>query len=395
MTLHFEDSNVAVTRQLKILIYGGPGSGKTWFAIHAPTPLIFDTESSTDAYRGRADMPHFIVAKSAIPSEILPALETLQQQGAINGFKPETIVIDSFSVLWQVSQEAGQKIAERRAVNAKRNAEEARLAFGDWALIKRPVQRFYTQLINLPTHVIITARQKDLYDENTKEPKKIGETPDMERNAPYVFDLVLHLVLENGKRIGIIEKSRFPDFPPGKRIVNPTWDDFKALTMVGPGSGQIEDVDTAASAEAVSMEQSKPTPKTPPQRSPEPERITDDDYAPFTPTEFPAGRSEPESTPPLNGNELLSYQTLQQVIEAVITMSPDIDPADEKTAKYHAGGRIKKALGYETKVGWNVIFNCNIPVAEVFAAVEAYIAAQENANLDPDASITATKGEPF
>lgn len=117
--------------------------------------------------------------------------------------------------------------------------------------------------------------------------------------------------------------------------------------------------------------------------------------APSTSAPRPAPQAPaPLPQPPMHGDELLNAKTLPQVIDTVITMSPDIDPADEKNAKYHAGGRIKKALGYETKVGWNVIFNCNISVADVFAAVEDYIATQDEPDPDPDADM-ATIERPY
>lgn len=257
--LTFEKSTEPVARKLKVLIYGAPKMGKTWFSIHAPAPLVIDTESSTDAYRGRPDMPPFSVAKSAQPSEIIPVLEQLQGAGYIKAgkqtLKPETIVIDSFSVLWQVRQEAGQKLAETRAKRAGKSPDEAKVAFGDWSVIKKPINRLYNLLINMPVHVIITAREKDLYDEDTNQPKKIGHAPDIERNAPYVFDLVLRLVIENGARVGIVEGSRFAEFPPGTRVVNPSWQTFAHLARGEGAPSSLPDVDGAAEAEARTDEQ--------------------------------------------------------------------------------------------------------------------------------------------
>ncbi|GIL24647.1 MAG: hypothetical protein BroJett042_31600 [Bacteroidota bacterium] len=256
--LTFEKSTEPVARKLKVLVYGAPKTGKTWFSIHAPAPLVIDTESSTDAYRGRPDMPPFSVAKSAQPSEIIPVLEQLQKVGYIKAeqtLRPETIVVDSFSVLWQVRQEAGQKLAEARARKAGKSPDEAKVAFGDWSVIKKPINRLYNLLINMPVHVIITAREKDLYDEDTNQPKKIGHAPDIERNAPYVFDLVLRLVIENGARVGIVEGSRFAEFPPGTRVVNPSWQTFAHLARGEGAPSSLPDVDGAAEAEARTDEQ--------------------------------------------------------------------------------------------------------------------------------------------
>lgn len=251
--MDFVSSTKPVSRKLKILVYGAPKVGKTWFSIHTPSPLVFDTESSTDAYRGRADVPPFIVAKTASPVELLPVLEELQKTGKVKGagITPETLVVDSFSVLWQVRQEAGQRMAEERAKKKNRDTESARVAFGDWSLIKRPIQRLYTLLINMPMHVVITAREKPLYDDDTDQPKVIGQTPDIERNATYVFDIILRLFVENGKHMAEVEGSRYSQLPVGMRIVNPNWSHFEALTMAGDAPGEIPDADAAAESEAV------------------------------------------------------------------------------------------------------------------------------------------------
>jgi len=252
--MQFESSAQPVARRLKILVYGAPKVGKTWFAIHTPNPLIVDTESSTDAYRGRADLPPFTVAKTASPLEVTPLLEELHKTGAVRAgtalIRPQTLVIDSYSVLWQVRQEAGQRMAEERARTKKQDAEKARVAFGDWSLIKRPIQRHYTLLINMPLHVVITAREKALYDDNIDQPKIIGQQPDIERNAAYVFDIILRLCVENGQHVATVEGSRYSQLPVGMRLVNPTWEPFEALTMAGDTPGQMPDPVAAAEAEA-------------------------------------------------------------------------------------------------------------------------------------------------
>jgi len=254
MMLTFEDSTQPVQRKIKMLVYGGPKVGKTWFSVHAPAPLVFDTESSTDAYRGRPDFPPFKVAKTASARDLLPVLDELQAKGYIQAGKerlsPETVIIDSFSVLWQVRQEAGQKIAEKRAAEKKRSEETARIAFGDWSLIKRPIHNLYTQLINMPVHVIVTAREKALYDDNADQPKVIGQAPDIERNATYVFDLILRLAVESGKRTGYVEGSRFAEFPPGTRIENPSWQTFAHLASVEGAESKLPDIEQSAETEA-------------------------------------------------------------------------------------------------------------------------------------------------
>jgi len=249
--LTFTSSSKPVTRHIKLLLYGGPGTGKTHLALHAPTPLVIDTESSTDAYRGRSDIPEFWVAKSAQPSEILETLEHLAQHGSVGGITPQTLIVDSFSVLWQVRQEAGQKKAERHA----KNPDQARVSYYDWAWIKRPIQRLYTQLVNMPFNIILTAREKAVYDEikegNQTKLEIVDYVPDIERNAEYVFDLVLRLfVAADGKRQAEVRKSRFPAFSKGSIIDAPSWEMVAPLLLVGEEASVTPDVEAAAEAEA-------------------------------------------------------------------------------------------------------------------------------------------------
>lgn len=97
MALNIESSTKPVARSIKMLVYGDPGSGKTWFSIHAPNPLIIDTEASSDPYRGQPGMPEFQVTRTAQPGEIIEALEQFAGTGAIQGLKPDTLVVDSLA----------------------------------------------------------------------------------------------------------------------------------------------------------------------------------------------------------------------------------------------------------------------------------------------------------
>lgn len=236
----FEHSTTPITRRLKVLLYGASGTGKTWFALHAPSPLVIDTEGGTGAYRGRADLPPYTVAASASPRDIATLLERYVERGAVEAggetLRPETVVIDTFTALWLAAQGVGQRVAEARAAKYKRPAEEARLAFGDWGLIKRPIQRLYALLPTLPAHVIVTARLKDVYDGESGEAKKIDEAPDIERNAIYTFDVVIKLEeLAPGKRIGLVQKSRFGHaLPVGTRIPDPSWASLAHLVHSEP-----------------------------------------------------------------------------------------------------------------------------------------------------------------
>lgn len=249
--LKFASSSEPVTRHLKLLVFGGPGTGKTHQALHAPGPvLVMDTESSTDAYRGRPGIPDFLIAKTASPKDVLDVLAHLNAGKKINKIIPETVVIDSFTVLWQVRKEAGQKKADRNT----KAPEGGRISFYEWGWIKRPIQQLYTQLVNMPAHVVLTAREKAVYEEvqngGKTELKIVDFKPDVEKDAEYIFDLVLRLFIEDGTFKAQVYKTRFPDFYPGQILDDLNWDMLSGLAMVGGEAGIIPDADAAAESES-------------------------------------------------------------------------------------------------------------------------------------------------
>jgi hypothetical protein len=107
----------------------------------------------------------------------------------------------------------------------------------------------------MPLHVVVTAREKAIYDEvgNGAESKlEISDyVPDIERSAEYVFDLVLRFYLDGDKRKAKVYKSRFDAFPPGTIIEDPRWELFAPLAQVGgDAQGLMPDPIAAAEAEA-------------------------------------------------------------------------------------------------------------------------------------------------
>jgi hypothetical protein len=117
-------------------------------------------------------------------------------------------VIDPVTVLYETLQDA----AQHRRAEVRRDTE-ADLEMLDWQRIKRAYKRLMTDLVNLPMHVIVTARENELTEERAtgqrKERVRIGWKPDAEKSTAYYFDTVIRLV--PAAKIGreaIIEKDR-------------------------------------------------------------------------------------------------------------------------------------------------------------------------------------------
>jgi len=270
-----------VNKKLKVLVYGPSGAGKTHLALTFPKVAAIDCEGGTELFSDRFD---FDVLRTKNIDEVLAALESIDPK------EYGTVVVDPVTVLWQVLMEAGQIAAENRAKRQRRNPEEATLTPRDWGIIKRKVNALYTRLVNMPVHVVVCGRIKDVNESRGTEVVKVGERVDAEKSTEYLFDIIIKLVIENGKRIGIVEKDRSGKLQ-GKRIPDPSFASFdEILRVVSAGKTESKSADPTETAAQMTggfddakLEQDiahavEVVAQTPPE--PEPEAATDD--TPFT-----------------------------------------------------------------------------------------------------------------
>ncbi len=215
-------------KKAKVLVYGEPGTGKTFFALSFPRVALIDTEGGADLYGGRFD---FDVLRTKSFGDILEAVEAVK---ADHGRTWQTLVIDPISVVWQVLQDAGQQAAEARAMRYGRAADDVLLTQRDWGLIKRRLYSAMTELVNLPVNVILTAHLRDMLEtrrdsRGQEVAVKVGERPDAEKKTGYWPDVIIRLVVDKGEHVGIIEKDRSGLFKVGQRVPNVNYSHFAPL----------------------------------------------------------------------------------------------------------------------------------------------------------------------
>lgn len=215
-----------VAPKVKCLVYGPSGVGKTYLALTAPGPIaVIDTEGGTAFYANR-------VGKGGLSQfDVLPTKTFAQVEQAVaylnaNPGHYQTLVVDPVTVLYETLQDAAQT---RRA--DQKHDPDADLEMLDWQRIKRAYKRLMTDLVNLPVHVIVTAREADLTEERRnergrKERVKLGVRPDAEKSTAYYFDVVLRLQPAAKGREAVAEKDRTGVHALNARVVNP---DFAAL----------------------------------------------------------------------------------------------------------------------------------------------------------------------
>lgn len=195
----------AVVPRVKCLVYGQSGVGKTYLALTAPGKVaVIDTEGGTAFYAGRSGLSAFDVLPTKTFNDVTRAIAYL----AAHPGEYETLVIDPVTVLYETLQDAAQS---KRA--EKRHNSEADLEMLDWQRIKRAYKALMTDLVNLPMHVIVTAREKDDEEGSGDNRRKVGTKPDAEKNTPYYFDTVVRLVARGQERKAEVTKDRTGTIP--------------------------------------------------------------------------------------------------------------------------------------------------------------------------------------
>lgn len=207
-----------VAPKIKMLLFGVSGVGKTYLALTAPGKVAaIDTEGGMAFYArraGKGQLSEFDVLQTKTYRDVQAAVQFI----ATNPTAYSTLVIDPVTVIYETLQDAAQI---KRA--ARRQDPDADLEMLDWQRIKRSYKALMTELVNLPVHVIVVAREKDETERKGSESIKVGVKPDAEKGTAYFFDTVVRLVPSEGGREAVVLKDRTGTHALNARLENPTF----------------------------------------------------------------------------------------------------------------------------------------------------------------------------
>lgn len=189
----------------KILLYGGPGSGKSWFALSFPSVYYVDTE-------GGAQLQHYtdrLKQGGGVyfgPNDGAGEFETILsevQTLATEKHPYRTLVIDSITKVYQsrIARES-ERLGEKDAFGASKKPAIAQM------------RRLVSWLPKLDMNVVLVAHDVSLWGGDGKDRKQIGTGPDAWEKLAFELDLTLKVTKAGpGVRRAQVDKSRLTGFP--------------------------------------------------------------------------------------------------------------------------------------------------------------------------------------
>jgi hypothetical protein len=183
----------AVTKRLKLFMFGPAGVGKTTAAIQFPNSYIIDAERGTENY------DKLITASGSSVFQTTDVNEVVQEVKALLTEKHDfrTLVIDPITPIFN---DLLEKCETQVGSDFGRH----------YGAANKTMKRLANLIMNLDMNVIVTAHAKAEYGENLR---KLGYTFDGWRQLDYWFDLVVELGKKGKKRMARVAKTRIETFP--------------------------------------------------------------------------------------------------------------------------------------------------------------------------------------
>jgi hypothetical protein len=209
----------AITKRLKLFMFGPAGVGKTTAAIQFPNSYIIDAERGTENY------DKLITASGSAVFQTTDINEVVQEVKALLTTKHDfrTLVIDPITPIFNdLLEKAGEKVGE----DFGRHYGEA----------NKRMKRLANLIMSLDMNVILTAHAKVEYGENLR---KLGYTFDGWKQLDYWPDLVIELGKQGKKRMAKVRKTRIETFPD-EDVFQWGYDEVKKRYEAFAGAGILD-----------------------------------------------------------------------------------------------------------------------------------------------------------
>lgn len=199
---------------LKVMVWGESGSGKSRFSLSAPSPLVVDLEGSTRLYAGefhfyKAEINH----KDSRASNSATLVTNIIQE-ILEGKYPDrkTLIIDPVTDLLDCIEDCCAKNYEKQI--GKKVDQLNQLQKTKWYAYRRETSRtVLNKLKDVPMNLILVARAKNVWDTKDGKMQPIGLTYDALEIVEYLMDIVIQLEKNGEETRAIVKKSRIGNLP--------------------------------------------------------------------------------------------------------------------------------------------------------------------------------------
>lgn len=188
----------AVTKRLKLFMFGPAGVGKTTAAIQFPNSYIIDCEKGAENYDKLISGSNSVLFQTTDINEVIQEVKALLTEK--HDFR--TLVIDPITTIYNDLLEKCE---------AQVGSEWGR----HYAAANKTMKRLANLMMALDMNVVITAHAKKEYGQNLAV---VGQTFDGWKQLDYWFDLVVELGKSKkggkaGGRYAKVVKTRLEEFP--------------------------------------------------------------------------------------------------------------------------------------------------------------------------------------
>ena len=189
---------------LKVMVWGESGSGKSRFALSAPNPIVIDLEGSTRLYANEFDFWKAEVDKTNPQAGNPGSLTINLLKEILEGKYPDrkTLIVDPVTDLLDCIEDVSAKKYEEMI--GKKVTELNAVQKTKWYAYRRETARnILNQLKDIPMNLILVARAKNLWDTKDGKMQPVGLTYDALDIVEYLMDIVIQLE-KNGKVLMVL-----------------------------------------------------------------------------------------------------------------------------------------------------------------------------------------------
>lgn len=236
----------------KFLAFGATSSGKSWFTLTFPKIFAFDSEQGLNFYKDNDNLLQ--VAPTASMYEMQDGIDEIHSLIDKTPSAVKTVTFDSETKFYQNIQDISLSVEEKRAREKGRDVDDTNLSVRSWGRIKSVSNRLQNMKIDLSSrgiNIVSTAHESEIKKEVNNEWVVIGHKPDIYKNLPFDYDVVLRFYTKNEDNEdketeywAEVRKDRTQTFKKGDKIKNPSysmWEDKFTTEISGKSTDYATD----------------------------------------------------------------------------------------------------------------------------------------------------------